>query len=165
MILTSFRITLLALTMLFAIAQQQPCQSEQARQFDFWLGNWDASWEGGSGSNSVSKILGSCVVYEQFEANDEKPLIGKSVSVYDPRANVWRQTWVDNSGGYLDFEGGWQSDRMVLSRSFERNGKTIMQRMVWYNIKQDAFDWNWEKSEDGGESWTVNWQIHYTRRK
>jgi len=165
MLLTSFRITLLALTMLFAIAQQQPCQSAQAKQFDFWLGNWDASWAGGSGSNSVSKILGSCVVFEQFEAHGEKSLIGKSVSVYDPRADVWRQTWVDNSGGYLDFEGGWQGDKMVLSRSFERNGKTIMQRMVWYNIKQDAFDWNWEKSEDGGESWTVNWQIHYTRRK
>jgi hypothetical protein len=53
---------------------------------------------------------------------------------------------------------------MILSRTFELKGKTVMQRMVWYNIKHKQFDWNWERSDDMGETWQVNWQIHYSRK-
>lgn len=91
-------------------------------------------------------------------------MTGRSYSVYNPRTGKWHQTWVDNQGGYLDFTGQWKDDRMVLSRSFEAKGKKIMQRMVWYNISHQKFDWNWERSEDGGKTWKVNWQIHYTRK-
>jgi len=28
-----------------------------------------------------------------------------------------------------------------------------------------VFDWNWERSDDGGATWQVNWNIHYTRKK
>jgi len=44
-------------------------------------------------------------------------------------------------------------------------GKPIKLRMVWYNIAADELDWNWEKSEDAGQTWAVLWQLHYTRRK
>jgi hypothetical protein len=36
--------------------------------------------------------------------------------------------------------------------------------MVWYNIGRDQFDWNWERSDDEGQTWQVLWQIRYTRR-
>ena len=45
-----------------------------------------------------------------------------SVSTFDARAQQWKQTWVDNQGGYLDFTGGWQDDRMILQRDAERDG-------------------------------------------
>jgi hypothetical protein len=35
--------------------------------------------------------------------------------------------------------------------------------MVWYNITDDEFDWIWERSDDGGETWDVKWQIKYKR--
>ena len=50
------------------------------RQFDFWLGEWDAVWEGGSGTNRVAMGFDGKVVQENFNAPD---LIGMSVSVYD----------------------------------------------------------------------------------
>jgi hypothetical protein len=84
--------------------------------------------------------------------------------VYSPGRGKWLQTWVDNSGGYLDFEGGWADGRMVLSRRAERDGKTFLQRMVFYNISDHALDWNWERSDDGGATWNPLWVIHYTRR-
>jgi hypothetical protein len=37
--------------------------------------------------------------------------------------------------------------------------------MVWYNITADEFDWNWERSDDGGKTWEVKWQIKYKRKK
>jgi hypothetical protein len=53
---------------------------------------------------------------------------------------------------------------MILSRTFKRNDKPITQRMVWHNISSDTLDWNWEVSQDSGETWRVLWRIDYTRR-
>jgi len=62
-------------------------------------------------------------------------------------------------------EAGEKADgRMILSRQATVAGKTIHQRMVWYNVSEHALDWNWERSDDGGETWQVQWKIHYARR-
>ena len=105
---------------------------------------------------------GGCVVVERFASPD---LEGMSVSTFDAEAGAWKQTWVDNQGGYLDFVGGYENGRMVLSRVALEGGKRVHQRMVWTNVTPDAFDWSWERSEDGGATWKVVWPIHYTRRK
>jgi hypothetical protein len=90
--------------------------------------------------------------------------VGKSFSVYNPRKNLWQQTWVDNYGSYLVFTGGYEEDKMTLVREVVNpEGKKIMQRMIFYNIDENSFDWNWEKSTDEGKSWELSWKIHYTR--
>jgi hypothetical protein len=149
-----------------AAAAPPPCASPEARQFDFWIGEWDLTWDGGSGTNVVTSELGGCVVEENFDGRDAegKGLVGRSLSVYSPAKGKWLQTWVDNSGGYLDFEGGWTDSTMVLGRQAERNGTTFLQRMVFHNITQNAFDWNWERSDDGGTTWKPLWVIHYARK-
>ena len=143
-----------------------PCAAPEARQFDFWVGTWDLTWDGGEGTNTVTRVLGDCIVHEQFATENMGggPYRGWSVSAYGPQPGVWRQTWVDSQGGYLDFTGGWQEDRMVMQRETTRNGEPLLQRMTWYNITDDALDWDWESSSDGGETWTLNWRIHYSRR-
>ncbi len=145
--------------------QPPPCSSPGARQFDFWLGKWEASWEGGRGTNRIDKILDGCVIHENFDGGGPRGngLVGKSHSTYAPELKRWRQTWVDNQAGYLDFVGGMQGDRMILSRTEKRDGETFLQRMVWHDIKQGSFAWNWERSDDGGKSWRPVWVIHYVR--
>ena len=87
------------------------------------------------------------------------------MSVYVPRLKKWKQTWVDNSGGYLDFTGEFETGKMILSRDFfNKDGKKISQRMVYYNINKESFDWNWERSMDDGKTWKVMWKIHYSRK-
>jgi hypothetical protein len=88
-----------------------------------------------------------------------------SVSVYDERQACWRQTWVDNQGGYLDFSGGKQGERMILSRVAEIDGQQLHQRMVWYDIRRDGLMWNWERSPDEGETWETLWVIQYVRAR
>ncbi len=149
-------------------APPPPCSAPEARQFDFWVGDWDAAWQGGKGTNHVVAKWDGCVIEENFDASgpEGNGLVGMSVSTYSPFLGKWRQTWVDNQGGYLDFEGGWEGDRMVLTRGAkDRQGNRFLQRMVWYNIADDAFDWNWERSDDDGATWKQNWVIRYTRRK
>jgi hypothetical protein len=110
-------------------------------------------------------MWGNCVVQENFSGDQSMPLRGMSVSSYIPQTGQWKQTWVDNQGAYLDFVGESKNGEMVLSRTATVNGKEILQRMVWKNIRPFEFDWSWEKSEDGGRTWQVLWPIHYTRHK
>jgi hypothetical protein len=149
-----------------AASPPAPCSTPEGRQFDFWLGTWDLTWEGGTGTNVITSELGGCVIEENFDGRDAegKGLVGRSVSVYSPARGRWLQTWVDNSGGYLDFEGEWADGKMVLNRQAERDGKTFLQRMVFHNITDHALEWNWERSDDGGATWKPLWVIHYARR-
>jgi hypothetical protein len=133
------------------------------REFDFWLGVWDVAWrEGGKGTNTITSILDGRVIQENFDGSPGTLLRGMSVSVHEN--GVWKQTWVDNNGSYLDFVGEFHDGKMDLRRRAALDGKPIIQRMVWYNIAQDELDWNWERSDDEGKTWTVLWQIHYRRR-
>ena len=136
-------------------------ETNPENQFDFWLGNWEASWgEDGKGTNHVERILDGKVVQEDFHAPD---LHGISFSVYDPERKLWCQTWVDNNGTYLDFTGKFENGKMILSRDAVVRGENCKQRMVWYNIEESGFDWNWERSDNGGNTWRTLWQIRYQR--
>ena len=102
------------------------------------------------------------VIQENFSAPD---LTGMSVSVYDKERKAWCQTWVDNSGSYFDFTGNFNNGKMILQRDAIVRGEACKQRMVWYEIQADKFEWNWERSDDEGKTWKVLWNIHYTRNK
>ena len=139
--------------------------SPEARQFDFWIGDWDATWgEDQRGTNRVRSILEDAVILENFDGTPGTPLRGMSVSTYNAAIGKWQQTWVDNQASYLDFVGEWQGDRMALQRAATIDGRRCLQRMVWYNIALDQFDWNWERSDDDGQTWHVLWKIHYSRK-
>lgn len=148
---------------------QNPCSEPERKQFDFWIGDWELTWTGQDGitykgENSINYIFDGCVVEENFN-DPNSGFEGISHSVYVPSEKVWKQTWVSNAGGYLDFIGKYEDDKMILSRKFTNaDGKEIHQRMVWYNIEEDSLEWNWEKSTDGGENWQLSWHIQYKRK-
>jgi hypothetical protein len=155
--------------------EQKPCSSPEARQFDFWVGEWDLTsrmrtgpgeedWAEGKAYNTVKAVLNGCVIVESFNGRPAVELQGMSVSSWNPQLGRWQQTWVDNQGGYLNFLGGLEDGKMILSREAEREGKKILQRMVFENITEDSLDWNWERSEDGGTTWTLLWHLHYARK-
>jgi len=141
----------------------------ETSQFDFWLGDWDLTWEnGGAGTNTVSRILGGKVVEERFTAfatsPDEQPFQGLSLSVFVQSLGKWRQTWVDSAGNYMNFVGSYADEKLVLSMERTVNGIPHTYRMVFYNLAKHSLDWDWERSEDGGQSWELLWRIHYHRR-
>jgi hypothetical protein len=157
----------------FAAAENppRPCTLSEQKQFDFWVGEWDVSWPGDQpgetlrATNAVHRILDNCVVEENFQSEVPPPLHGKSVSLFDAKSGRWKQTWVDNQGGYLDFSGEFKDGQMILARTFtDPKGQEVHQRMVWKNITPQAFDWSWERSEDGGKTWKVVWPLRYQRK-
>lgn len=138
--------------------------------FDFWIGSWEISYKNAegktiTGTNSITKILDGKVIQENFE-DPSTGFKGTSISVYNPREKVWRQAWADNQGGYFDFIGNLENRNRIFQTHPKKNGeKIIVSRMVFKDIKTDSFVWDWEKSEDGGETWTLQWKLNYERVK
>lgn len=164
-------LALLAVLLLAPLALAQsnpaPCASTEARQLDFWLGEWDLTWEGGQGTNSITRRFGDCVIEENFHGDmPYGPFRGHSVSVFHAPSGKWRQTWVDDQGSYLAFVGGLDDEgvmRLLGEESTLPDGRTQVSRMSWVNVRDDALDWHWERSFDGGETWQMVWLIHYRR--
>jgi hypothetical protein len=154
------------LILLIIAATMAKSQGNSKSTFDFWVGTWEASWSGSAkGINTIGKVLRTKVIEENFAAND-KSFAGKSWTVYDTTAKLWRQTWVDDAGAYLLFTGGQEGDKVVLNMSCKtvKNGKTVAMRMVFYNIKKESFDWDWQSSEDE-KNWKSAWLINYKRKE
>ena len=135
------------------------------RELDFWLGSWNATWEGGHGTNRIERTLDGRVIHERFAEASEAAsrLTGESWSVFDPSRALWRQTWVDNQGGYLDLLGERVDGWFAFVREAPELGEATRQRMVFRDIEPARFRWTWELSEDAGQTWSIRWEIDYRR--
>ncbi len=142
---------------------------DDAKLFDFWVGEWNLTWTNadgttGKGFNKIEKILDGKVIRENFE--DNSGFKGTSISVYNSSDNTWHQAWADNQGGYFDLEGAVDGEKRIFKTKVrDVGGKKIIQRMVFYEIGSDSLKWDWEKSEDNGATWTLQWRVFYSRAK
>ncbi|MGD8428309.1 MAG: hypothetical protein PVH63_11820 [Balneolaceae bacterium] len=164
-------ISLLIPALGFAQTETEVSRLKPEQYFDFWVGTWDLTWKASDGTiqrgtNHIEKILGGKVVMENFEAKTGrlKGYEGKSVSVYEKRTGTWKQTWVDNSSEYIDLVGKVDGNKRIFwTETTGPNGEKTLKRMVFYDITENSFTWDWESSTDNGDSWQLRWRIHYKR--
>lgn len=136
-------------------AKTASCSAPEYHQFDFWLGDWDGfDWDKSTvlvAHNRVSRILGGCVVLEDYRATDG--MEGESFSIYDASRKVWHQTWVTTGGKLLVIEGEFRNGEMVMSGS-ERTaeGKQQKVRGVWKSVPGGVRE-TAVTSLDGGKTW------------
>jgi hypothetical protein len=152
------------------------CAAPEYRQLDFWHGDWDVTvkarqtpdgpWGEAPGTQHVESILGGCATAEHFAADGPgAPWAGASYSSWQPQLGKWRQTWVDDSGGYLAFVGGLEDGVMTLYGEPRVQGdKTIQMRMRFEDVTATSLHWSWERSEDGAATWTPMMTADYRRR-
>ena len=148
-----------------AIAAEEPkapppaCAAPENRQFDFWIGDWDVRDPSGKivGHNQITAIHKGCVLLENWSGNGG--VTGSSFNLYDAERKRWRQTWVDNSGGSLDLEGGYADGRMVLSSA---PGAAI-NRITWQLLPDGRVRQLWETSSDRGTTWKTAFDGYYSK--
>lgn len=154
---------------LFPAYGQTPPTNES--QYDFWVGKWEVTWQEnnggtGRGTNEIYKILDGTALEENFIVLEGTNIgyKGRSISSYNEKNNAWKQVWVDNNGGYIELTGDIDGeDRIFKTKPVEQDGVTATYKMVFYDIKEDSFVWDWKKSTDGGQTWELSWRIHYRR--
>ena len=152
-------------------AQAPPCSGAEFHQLDFWLGDWDARWDAapgqpaGHGRNQITRDFDNCVIHEHFDGGASTGnLRGESWSVYHAPAQRWRQSWVDNQGGYFALSGGPEPGGKFVLVSYGLEDNAPRQRMVFEDITPASFTWRWQRTPDNGATWADTWVIYYTRR-
>jgi len=139
-------------------------QLDAARQFDFLLGEWDCTWgDGRTATDSVYLDLDDRVVVESFDARPALDYQGVSHSVYDRTDGCWKQTWVDSDGTYLALAGGFEHGEMELRCEAPYERGTALFRLRWFDIERDALRRAYDRSDDGGETWTTLWELAFRR--
>jgi hypothetical protein len=131
------------------------CSGPEYRQFDFWLGDWDA-FDADKPATAVARvrvdrILDGCVVHENYQATNGSK--GQSFSIYDASRKTWHQSWVTNRGRLLAIEGTFQKGGMIMSGVDRVNGEERHVRGTWKAIPGGVSEIA-ETSVDGGETWT-----------
>ena len=131
------------------------CSAPEYRQFDFFVGHWDAYDADAPDKlvarNDVKIVLDGCVIYEDYKQDDG--LHGESYSLYDSARGVWHQSWVTNHGQLLLMDGGLRDDAMTFEGEQKgKDGKPVRLRAVWKpqgkNVRETA-----TRSSDGGKTW------------
>jgi hypothetical protein len=143
-----------------------PCSQEEAKQFDFWIGEWTVLTTTGdvAGENRIRKILNGCVLHEEYET--PTGYRGESFNIFDATRGVWHQSWVDLGGILLLLEGSFSDGKMVLEGSTLGPDGPVLQRITWNQVDgdPDRVRQFWESSKDGGRSWTVTFDGLYVRK-
>ncbi len=140
----------------------KPCSGDNHTTLDFWLGHWKVSWQGGEGTNTITRSHGNCVINENFKSPS---LHGMSISMYVKVTGQWRQTWMDDKGSFFDFYGQKDGANYIFHTKENLQQPGIQLRMVFTDIKANSMTWLWQKTSDGGKSWHENWKINYSRLK
>lgn len=162
-------------TLLLAITAgaQKPCSKPEFRQFDFWIGEWEAFGknEKKAGDSKISVILDSCVILEEWtSANAQQGLIysGKSFNSYNAATRQWQQTWTDNTGNTTEFLRGEGSHGKIVyyaDKVTGPGGKTFMRRLTFTKISDDRVRQFGERSDDDGNTWITEYDLDYRRKK
>lgn len=137
-----------------------------ADDFDFWLGTWEVRWGANGqerGRNVVTRSFGGRVIQEDFDGRPGTELVGMSMTVFDEHRELWRQTWVDDSGNYFALEGNFVDDEMVLLCDRHNGPPDTVYRMRWFDIGRTSLTWVWERSSDGGTTFAELWRLAYER--
>ncbi len=130
-----------------------PCAAPEYRQFDFWIGDWDAFDVGSPvkvARTRVDRVLGGCVLLEDYEGTNGSR--GESFSLYDASRKIWHQTWVTNRGQLLIIEGKIRAGEMVLSGVDHAGGGRTLVRGTWKPVNGGVRE-TAVTSTDGGKTW------------
>ncbi|MDX1476145.1 MAG: hypothetical protein R3301_00520 [Saprospiraceae bacterium] len=164
-----FLITLSVFLALSAVAtaQTSPCAccAAEYRQFDFWLGYWEAFTPAGqlAGTNDIVLLQDSCIVQENW-VSAGGGFTGTSYNYYDRQRRLWNQVWIDNQGGSLVLQGRRAGNQMILSgTSRNQNGDLVKNRVTWTANEDGTVRQLWETSADG-TSWSVAFDGLYKRK-
>ena len=150
--------------------------------FDFNIGVWkthikrsldpfDASAKSIEldGRVTVRKVWDGRAQLEEIEADGPKGhWEGLSLFLYNPEAHQWSQSFVNSKVGALTSSsnvGEFKDGRGVLIGQDTVNGKTILVRAVWSDIKPGSHQYEESYSNDGGTTWVRSFIANLTRAK
>lgn len=90
---------------------------------------------------------------------------GLTLRTYNPQSHQWRLYWANSKTGVMDPPqvGEFKDGRGEFFAQDTINGRTILIRFEWTNMTTGTPHFEQSFSDDGGETWEVNWITDQTR--
>jgi hypothetical protein len=156
-------------------------QRDGQHDFDFAFGAWKTHikrfLDPLSGSNKSIELNGTKITrpiwggrahWEEIEADG--PIghwQGMTLLLYNPGAHQWSQSFINSKIGELTppLVGAFKDGRGELFAQDTLNGRSILVRAVWSDIKPDSHHYEESYSTDGGKTWARAFSANLTRDK
>ena len=159
----------------FPVSSSLPAE---ARQFDFWVGEWDVnlrvrqpdgSWADQHRATAhIYPILNGKAVLELWSEDRVQGIKGFSLRAYDPAAEEWALwlNWPQPNQGVLGrLTGAFRHGRGEFFNEFPgQDGETIRARYTFSDVGPDRLRWDDAYTRDGGQTWSNNWIMEFSRR-
>ena len=146
----------------------------QAREFDFWLGEWDVNLRiRKDGEWPESTVMARTEIYSILDGKavlelwDSKPIKGFSLRYFDTSRGKWL-LWLnwpgENSSGSSGLSGSFRHGRGdFYSERPGQDGGTVISRYSFNDITPTSLRWDDAFSSDGGETWRHQWRMEFSR--
>lgn len=169
----SLLLSLIQLSSYSQTSSRLPCSHPEYRQFDFWIGEWEAFGKNGqkAGDSKISLILDSCIILEEWTSasvNQGIRYAGKSFNTWNTATKQWQQTWVDNVSGANEYlQGKFEDNKIIYTSSPFPVSKDTMaiRKMTFTNLSPEKLRQHGEISKNNGISWTTEYELEYRRKK
>ena len=93
-----------------------------------------------------------------------KRQIGSNIRIYWPEKKQWEMVWVAPRWGYVMSFTATSDDEKVVMLTKEKTPQGHDQRITFFNMTGDTFDWEMERSDDNGETWNAVFRLHGARK-
>lgn len=163
-----------------AQAEASPCPTPEARQFDFWIGEWDVVnrnrqpesrrwYETGRSTDRVYTVVDGCGIVEHWRGNAlGQFIVGFSVRAWNPASSTWEMALLWPTSGrpaWGGLEGVFRHGRgSFLTDGVTPEGDTVLTRFTFSDITPGTLRWQNGSSRDGGITWSSTWIMEFTRR-
>ncbi|MGH8251777.1 MAG: DUF1579 family protein [Steroidobacteraceae bacterium] len=147
--------------------------------FDFEFGEWrvrhrirrpipNGEWSEFDGHCSTRPLMGGRGNVEEHRF--ERPTgttYGIAIRSYDPKTAEWVIWWIDSRvpHGAMDppMKGRFENGVGTFHSDSTLDGKPIKVRFIWWSgTSGESPRWEQAYSDDGGQSWAVNWTMEFT---
>ena len=157
------------------------CDSPEARQFDFWIGEWnvrnlspgvdaDSEWvDDGMATNRVYSVVNGCGIVEHWEGiRKGRHIYGFSVRAFNEETQKWVLVlnWPSpNRPRFGILRGVFRHGRGDFFSKFQNaEGNDVLNRYSFADVAHDSFRWDAAISPDEGKTWETNWIMEFSRR-
>ena len=158
------------------IGEPAPERVAEAGQFDFLLGEYDATnwlkqpdnelrWR----SNATAvHILGGNAILEFGWVDSDPNLPDAATSIlriYNQSMRRWESLYLTNRNNRtLYFGGVREDDRIVLHPFAAQSGAGPLFQWIFFEVRENTYRWKGLQSTDRGASWDPTWTIDFVRK-
>jgi len=158
----------------------QEAQHDGQHDFDFEVGAWKQhlkrlvnpltgshTWVEFDGMITGQKIWNGRANLDEFEGEGPTGHIeGLTLRLYNPQTRQWSLYWANSKVGFIDGPpqvGEFKNGRGEFYAQDTFKGRAILIRYVWSDITANSAHFEQSFSDDGGQTWEVNWISSMTR--